>query len=451
LGSLDHPETMLMTRLATWRRRFPTLVVAGAPIRWIGKSRKRICVAVILVLAILATPPLCWLLQLAGLPDIGDPFDVTAFRAFSVPDDQNAFVLYSKAAALLKARPEYQATSGVNDMLALWSTASPELRRCVDDNREALAVYCEGAARPDAVDSNAGLERESFTTLSALWSFRFLAMLKASQLEEQGNMDGAWDLYRANLRTIHHVGMHGDVDRRYMVQHWHRDLRNRLMTWADDKRTTPALLRRAIDDVTACEALAQSEQDSLKAGYLATSALLESPRNPGRQVPLVQFKKFWHPDYQLDPEQIQALWDGWRFFRREPERSQRLIRLITANWLAYLDLPVEIRPKPDPQIASFNFYRFGPQAPAQASILAPETLDRWFHTAHDAPQVLRFFDASGVRSVEQANHVDFLVLLGSELYHRDHGTDPPTPEALVGPYLKSLPSEAFSALPTPPL
>ena len=29
--------------------------------------------------------------SLNGLPDIGDPFDVAAFRAFSVPDDQNAF------------------------------------------------------------------------------------------------------------------------------------------------------------------------------------------------------------------------------------------------------------------------------------------------------------------------------------------------------------------------
>ena len=34
-----------------------------------------------------------------------------------------------------------------------------------------------------------------------------------------------------------------------------------------------------------------------------------------------------------------------------------------------------------------------------------------------------------------------LILLGTELYRRDHGTDPPTPEALVGPYLKSMPAE----------
>ena len=40
--------------------------------------------------------------QLIGLPDVGDPFDVAAFRAFTIPDDRNAFVLYRRAATLLK-------------------------------------------------------------------------------------------------------------------------------------------------------------------------------------------------------------------------------------------------------------------------------------------------------------------------------------------------------------
>jgi hypothetical protein len=211
------------------------------------------------------------------------------------------------------------------------------------------------------------------------------------------------------------------------------------MTWADNSRTTPALLRQALDDVVACEALAPSDLDSLKAGYLGVSALLDSPSNPGHEVPLMRFRRFWNPNYQLNPEQIQAIWDTWRFWRHEPERSRRVIRLVTANWLAYLDLPASDRPKPDPKVASFDLYPFGPQAPAQARALSPEALDDWFDTAFDAQKVLRFLDGSGVRTVEKANHGDLVILLGTELYHRDHGTDPPTPEALVGPYLKSLP------------
>ncbi len=40
---------------------------------------------------------------------------------------------------------------------------------------------------------------------------------------------------------------------------------------------------------------------------------------------------------------------------------------------------------------------------------------------------------------ERANHRALLILLAEELYRREHGTDPPGPEALIGRYLKSLP------------
>ena len=50
----------------------------------------------------IAVPLLWWSIQLVGLPDIGEPFDVAAFRSFRIPDDRNAFVLYRQAARWLK-------------------------------------------------------------------------------------------------------------------------------------------------------------------------------------------------------------------------------------------------------------------------------------------------------------------------------------------------------------
>ena len=40
-----------------------------------------------------------WLTSLNGLPDIGDPFDVAAFRTARIPDDQNAFSYLGRAAS----------------------------------------------------------------------------------------------------------------------------------------------------------------------------------------------------------------------------------------------------------------------------------------------------------------------------------------------------------------
>jgi hypothetical protein len=80
-----------MTRLGTLRRSFPTVMLIGAPFRWIGRSRRRIWGTVLATAVAIAVPPLWWALQLTGLPDIGEPFDAAAFRAFTIPDERNAY------------------------------------------------------------------------------------------------------------------------------------------------------------------------------------------------------------------------------------------------------------------------------------------------------------------------------------------------------------------------
>ena len=108
-----------------------------------------------MLLAMIVGPPVWWTMQLLGLPDIGDPFDVQAFRAFTIPDDRNAYVLYHQAATLLKPWDPYRQDRGQprSNMLAPWSKAIPELRRWAEENREALAVYRQGTERPDALDA----------------------------------------------------------------------------------------------------------------------------------------------------------------------------------------------------------------------------------------------------------------------------------------------------------
>ncbi len=442
-----------MTRLASLRRSFPTFRLIGAPFRWIGKSRRRIWTTALVLLAMIASPPLWWATQLLGLPDIGEPFDIKEFQAFTIPNDRNAFVLYNQAATVLKPISDFQeGTSSQVDLFARWSKASPGLRRWVEENRQALALYRQGAEKPDALDSDIGSNRENWRTFRALWSFRLLALLEGSRLEEAGDMAGAWSWYRAMLRGFHHIGMHGPAIRRLVAQRWYWELRDRLTTWAGDARTTPAMLRRALDDVVACERLAPSETDTLKIEYLAMGRMLDDPKGPGRQMPPAWFMsivshEFTRPLFYLltallTPEQMRSGYNAWRFWRREPERSRRVLRLVMANWLAYYELPGEDRPKPDLTLPSAtDFYAFGPEAPAKARVVSPESLSRWLDTTHDAQMLLRLLNLSSVRIDEWANHRDLLILLGTHLYRRDHGTDPPTPEALVGPYLKRLPSE----------
>jgi hypothetical protein len=278
----------------------------------------------------------------------------------------------------------------------------------------------------------------------ALGSFHALALLEASRLEEQGDMAGAWTWHRAALRATYHTSLRATCFGRMSAGRRNGVILRRVSAWAVDPRTTPALIRGALDDAVACGTFTPSEEYSFKAG---TPLALDGPENPGHQLLIARLTSALSSQaYRLDSDQARTIADAWRFWRREPERSRRVMRLVVANRLAYLDLPPDRRPAPDPGVSGpFELYALGPESPANARVLSPADLDRWLRTAIDAQELLRGWD-SGMRSLrlrERANHRALVTLLAGELYRRDHGTNPPTDEALVGPYLKELPDDGL--------
>ena len=255
-------------------------------------------------------------------------------------------------------------------------------------------------------------------------------------------MAGAWGWYCAVLRTIYHVGMHGTVFRRTIAQGWHNELLDRLRAWAADPRTTPAMIRQALDDVVACESLAPSESYPLKAEYLDVDRLARLPDGPTRRPPASWSVLIPAYDIGLTPERTEAIYAAWRAWRREPERSRRVMRLAIANWLALLRHASREAPegRPPRLVDASSSIPSGPRLlPMPAHAVAPIAgrLAR-FHHRRQLP--VRELGLDMVRMTEQANRRALLILLGEELYRRDHGDGPPTPEALVGPYLKSLPA-----------
>ncbi len=156
---MSMPETSVLSR------DFPNLRYLAAPLRWFFGNRRRVLTAAATLLALLATPLSWWSIQLAGLPGIGDPFDVAAFRATTIPDDRNAYILYRRAAERLRPL-EVSAKAGAGgpavDIFAHWSAADLLLRKCAEDNREALELFRQGSERPDAYDPDPKL----------LWSIR---------------------------------------------------------------------------------------------------------------------------------------------------------------------------------------------------------------------------------------------------------------------------------------
>jgi hypothetical protein len=305
-------------------------------------------------------------------------------------------------------------------------------------------LYRSGTERPDAFDPLQVSDPDrSLRTRFSLRDLEDLALLEASRLEEVGEMARAWDWYRAALRSTYHLGLQARILGRTMAQSRDGKFRRRLSVWAADHRTTPDLIRRALDGVIACGDFVPSESYTLKAEYLSLEDALKDPYSPGLQKVMAAIDaKLQAQGYQLDWDRKRAIAHAWWFWRREEERSRRVIRLAVANWLASFDLPPDRRPAPDPGVTGpCEFYAFGPDVPEKARALSPKALDHWMKTTYEAQEILPFWDSRTSRVKERANHRALIVLLASELYRRDHGADPPTDEALVGPYLKSLPDD----------
>jgi len=123
------------------------VAVSGKPSKTVDLLRKRLrqLLRVVVVLAacvaVAATAlAIWWLNSLNGLPDVGNPFDVAAFRAFSIPEDRDAFVFFRRANEQRSVFPLWVNGEG-SSATAAWSKADPKVRAWVEANRPALGLF----------------------------------------------------------------------------------------------------------------------------------------------------------------------------------------------------------------------------------------------------------------------------------------------------------------------
>src|SRR5262249_35887910 len=134
-----------------------------------------------------------------------------------------------------------------------WRLAGPEVRAWVVENREALDLWRRGADRAGAPD----LPRRSWAPfVSARWrafdraeplTFARLAVLEGTRLEEAGDLDGAWGLYRAVVRGGLHVARRGNFWEHLTADRMQAMAGRALGRWAADPRIDAVRLRRALD------------------------------------------------------------------------------------------------------------------------------------------------------------------------------------------------------------
>jgi hypothetical protein len=392
-----------------------------------------------------------WLNSLNGLPDIGDPFDVAAFRSFTLPDEKNAFTFFRRSWKTID--PIYGGG---------WSETNPEFRAFVEANRPAVELFINGAEQGDGIsgpvgeplpgENNSDLD-SAYPLQASSWGLIGMTLMEGGLREERGDMGGAWDCYRAVLRMTVHVRRRERLKDRVRVTLWLPILQKHLETWAADKRTTVHQVRRALEEVVESRPMPEWDAFTLKIEYLDLMRFLD------RLVvlPREQMDEEWAyrlGDMQLPVDLARDLYQVKRGLAREPERSRRLVRLLFANWLAHAEHPAQRKPAARArfhiakQTNGVLLYHVSPDAPAGARALSPQEVASWLVTTNDAKLALRygFLSWPSVRGREQRSYRGMLKVLAGEVYRRERGALPPSDEALVGTYLKSLPDDGSAEL-----
>jgi hypothetical protein len=392
-------------------------------------------------------------INLWGIPDAPEPFDIAAFEAGeTVPDAANAVVLFRKARQMLGEDDSKRFQPLWNGpKTAEWSETSPEVRDWVEKNRPALEVWRRGTDRPQAAPLPGGDRSKSRMWTADLANWLTFALLEASRLEDEGDFAGAWRWHKARLRLALLVGREGGLsDRSGMLFNLHRIVA-RAQAWAEGTNVTVPLLRQAITDVEVMAALHGNASNVLKREYL--QCVSEISALPGvfedtelerlgfdtaavgeRYIPPYLFRKAHR---QLD-----------LLLNVEPERSRRLARLVWANWLAQADKPASDRtkivstyplvfeadPGTSPPVASARLAQLAAAAPLLTITRGgPKPPRKGWPARDNWPDVVAW---------DRRVRAGLIVGLAIRIYGLENdGKEPATSQALVGKILPKLPDD----------
>ena len=182
--------------------------------------------------------------------------------------------------------------------------------------------------------------------------------------------------------------------------------------WANDPSVNVALLRRALDDLAAAEALTPPLSHFYRGQYRVADDSLDYPQ------PLIAERAKHLADAGTGDLSAYAP-DLDAFLRGEPERSRRVLRLLAANDLAWCDVPASERPPV--AVPRLRIYQADPSTPPAARALPPEELARWADSVliHPAPDwrmgELEMWDQNDRRSMGQLKEAVAVPLFTREM------------------------------------
>jgi hypothetical protein len=408
-----------------------------APLTLLERSRgwKRRALTLLYLTIALTVGVFVWReVSLWGLPKAPEPFDLVKYGRVEVDVDDNAVIAYREVFSRFGDldTKSYNASDKAWQV-ADWSAADPEVRRWAEDHRSALAAWLPANDRPDALLVQPKDMRLStrLDPAQQLRAYVRLALLEGSRLEQSDHLAGAWRMYRAALRASRHVGRHAAIIPRLIGSVFLRETRPRIDAWIDRPGMTPELLRRAMSDIEACRAMTSPASEMVRAEYFSAR---DSVNDTDLWPKLTDSGPYSRTDWT---NQFSAGRWARKVLRREPERSARVLRLVTAGYLAQCDRPLPLRARllfPHSMI-----YARDAQTPRAVRAISPEALESWWKDSILSELTPFSNILQGYVDGENGTLDHFTLKMAERAFLIEHGRPPKTYGELLGPYLKMLP------------
>ncbi len=395
---------------------------AEKPSRLLWWLHPKVALPLMLLGLLLVSPFLYRGYRISRIPDIGDPFDVTAFGTVEIAPADNAMTQCALAATFLRQRG-YSETADVEieekARTEGWTFASEGVTKWLDDNQRALAEWRKGTELSQAVVIQPKDFRISSTLEVVQHSREFtrLATLQAERCAHDGDLDAAWGWLLANVRASRHVEQHGCLIQRLVGMAMLHSGANGINRWSAHPAVTSDLLRRALADFHAADQLTPQNSDALKTEYLMLRNTLKEATSLNELAGLGL----------SGADRLPSLQAPMLFVMGEPELSLKVFDHFFGNQISEID-----KPKQDRAPTVVGILHLYDLPPGTTKVLPARELDQVFNSSILARLLLPAYQqADAALQREAAMRAAVSLMLASQLHHRLNGDWPAKVEDLV--------------------
>lgn len=377
---------------------------------------------------------------LSQVPDIELPYDTRPILNLVVPDEENAWLEFRKAAALV-VRMDQSVWEAYETAIDKYSEPVPQVALdWAAKNRVALDVWKKGTEKSDAqylraeqyqLNSHGQDVRET----TEIREIHRAAVIVTMRLTNEGRVEEAWSLCHAQLKAVDLYRRHGHFEEGLLSHGCFRIARHSLLKWIQSEHVSLVHLRHA--------------QHELMNSLRAKPWVEEMVRLDGSILQRLENAVEAEPEFYLNrmtplPARVEL------FIRGEPTIAKRVRKLAITNFLQGCDAPVRSRPTVIGKRKLFNvaietshgsLSAAGIEHCERSSIITAAHLLQY--PIEDNLLILQLSDQ------QQLHHELLIAATALEAFKRQNGTYPEKLESLVPEFLAEVPDNTLAPVPAP--